>query len=121
MPVTAGMNAPSRAVHVSFTEALSKGPPPPRNLAVPIFSHGSLVVEMYTPKDHDPQTPHRRDELYFIARGTGLFFDGAERHAVEPGSFIFVPAEQEHRFEEYSGDFAVWVVYYGPYGGEKDA
>ena len=36
-------------VHVSLINALTKGPPPPGNLAVPIYSHGSLVVELYKP------------------------------------------------------------------------
>ena len=104
--------------HVSFAEALSKGPPPAGNLAVPIFSHGSLEVELYTPKGSDPQQPHRRDEVYLVSRGTGMFFDGERRHDVQPGSFIFVAAGQMHRFENFSEDFAVWVFFYGPEGGE---
>ena len=107
-----------KIVHVGFAEALSKGPPPKGNLAVPIFAHGSLVVEMYTPVGHDPQKPHTRDEVYFVARGKGMFFDGERRHAVGAGSFVFVPAGQVHRFEEFSGDFAVWVAFYEPEGGE---
>jgi mannose-6-phosphate isomerase-like protein (cupin superfamily) len=85
---------------------------------VPVFAHGSLEAELYQPRGSDPQTPHSRDEVYVVARGQGLFFDGAERHAVETGSFIFVPAGQEHRFERFSDDFAVWVFFYGPPGGE---
>ncbi|TXT34521.1 MAG: cupin [Planctomycetota bacterium] len=112
---------PSTPVHVSLVEALAEGPPPPGNLAVPIFSHGSLVVELYTPIGHDPQKPHTRDEIYFVARGKGLFFDGERRHAVEAGSFVFVAAGQAHRFEDFSSDFAVWVAFYGPEGGETDA
>ena len=104
--------------HVSLAEALTKGPPPPGNLAVPIFAHGSLVVELYSPQGHDPQKPHARDEIYFVARGHGFFFDGLKQHAVEPGSFLFVPAGQPHRFENFSSDFAVWVAFYGPEGGE---
>jgi hypothetical protein len=61
-------------VHVPLADALSNGPPPTGNLAVPIFSHGSLVVELYTPVGHDPQKPHTRDEVYFVARGSGQFF-----------------------------------------------
>src|SRR5438093_868581 len=71
----ARMKASTRVVHVSLADALSKGPPPPGNLAVPIFSRGSLVVELYTPDGHDPQKPHTRDEVYFVTRGNGLFFD----------------------------------------------
>jgi mannose-6-phosphate isomerase-like protein (cupin superfamily) len=112
------MTAPSRITHVGFAEALAMGPPPAGNLAVPVFSHGSLEVELYSPAGYDAQKPHRRDEIYFVARGTGLFFDGHRRHPVAPGSFLFVPAGCEHRFEEFSPDFAVWVAFYGPEGGE---
>ena len=115
------MKTSSRAVHVSFAEGLSKGPPPLGNLAVPIFSRGSLAVELYTPAGHDPQKPHTRDEAYFISRGEGFFCDGEKRYAVEAGSFLFVPAGQVHRFEDFSSDFAVWVVFYGPEGGEVDS
>jgi mannose-6-phosphate isomerase-like protein (cupin superfamily) len=108
----------AKTAEMALDEALRRGPPPPGNLAVPIFRHGSLEVEMYTPVGADPQTPHTRDEVYVIARGVGLFFNGRERREVQPGSFIFVPAGQEHRFESFSPDFAVWVFFYGPVGGE---
>jgi len=113
--------ASTRVVHVNLRDALSKGPPPKGNLAVPIFSHGSLVVELYTPVGHDPQNPHTRDEIYFVTRGKGFFFDGERRHSVEAGSFLFVPAGQIHRFEDFSSDFAVWVVFYGSEDGESDS
>jgi mannose-6-phosphate isomerase-like protein (cupin superfamily) len=115
------MKTSTRIVHVSLSDALSKGPPPIGNLAVPIFSRGSLTVELYTPVGHDPQKPHTRDEVYFVATGKGLFFDGEQRHSVEAGSFLFVPAGQIHRFEDFSSDFVVWVIFYGPEGGESNA
>jgi len=31
---------------------------------------------------------------------------------------LFVPARVEHRFEEFSDDFATWVIFWGPKGGE---
>ena len=114
----AGMKESIGVTHVGFTEALAKGPPPPGNLAVPIFAHGSLVVELYQPVGRDPQKPHTRDEVYFVARGSGFFFDGDRRHSIGPGSFLFVPAGQEHRFEDFSEDLVVWVAFYGPEGGE---
>ncbi len=112
-------NTPRTAV-ASLAEALTKGPPPAGNLAVPVFAHGTLEVELYAPRGHDPQKPHERDEVYVVARGTGVFFDGAERHAIGPGAFVFVAAGQPHRFEDFSDDFAVWVFFYGPRGGEAD-
>ena len=108
------MNTPSKIVLVSLAEAISQGPPPSGNLAVPIFSQESLEVELYTPTGHDPQKPHTRDELYFVARGQGHFFDGSRSQPVQAGTFLFVPAGQPHRFENFSADFAVWVVFYGP-------
>src|SRR5947209_20381268 len=95
----------SRSAHVSLAGALAMGPPPAGNLAVPVFAHGSLAAELYTPQGHDPQQPHERDEVYVVARGRGTFFDGADRHAVGPGSFLFVAAGQPHRFEAFSTDF----------------
>ena len=112
------MITPSRTAHISFQSAVSKGEAPERDLAVPIFSHGTLAVELYMPVGHDMQTPHKQDEAYFVVRGKGQFFDGDQRYEVEKGSFIFVPAGQVHRFESFSSDFAVWVVFYGPEGGE---
>ncbi len=32
---------------------------------------------------------------------------------------LFVPAHATHRFEEFTDDFAAWVVFWGPQGGEK--
>ena len=104
---------------ISLFEALSKGPPPPGNLAVPVFRHGSMVAEMYQPAGADRQKPHERDEVYVVARGRAVFFDGQGRRAVEPGAFLFVGAGRAHRFEELSEDFAVWVMFYGPHGGER--
>jgi hypothetical protein len=107
-----------KTVLVSLADALSKGPPPPGNLAVPIFAHGSLEVEMYQPAGSDPQTPHERDEIYVLARGRAIFFDGSSRQNIEAGSVVFVAAGQVHRFEDMSPDFASWVFFYGPIGGE---
>ena len=50
-----------------------------------------------------------------------MIFDGEQRYTVEAGSFLFVPADHFHRFEDFSSDFAVWVVFYGPEGGEPGA
>lgn len=106
--------------HVSLRAALSMGPPPPPNLAVPVFQHGSLQAEIYTPVGADRQQPHDRDEIYVVARGRATFFDGRTRITVEEGSFLFVGAGQLHRFEDFSDDFVVWVFFYGPAGGESD-
>jgi len=85
-----------------------------------MLSHGSLEVEIFAPRDVDTQTPHRRDELYVVMRGAGWFVNGEERHPFGPGDVLFVSAGVPHRFEEFTDDFATWVVFYGPEGGEAD-
>lgn len=103
--------------HATAAEAAA-APIPPGNLATPILAHGSMVVEYYAPRPADSQTPHTRDELYVIAAGSGWFVNGERRHRFGPGDVIFVPAGVVHRFEEFGDDFATWVVFYGPEGGE---
>ena len=86
-----------------------------------VLEHESLLVEIYAPRGTDPQQPHTRDELYVVVEGSGRFVNGEERHAFEPGDVLFVPAGVVHRFEEFTEDFVVWVVFYGPEGGERAA
>ena len=82
------------------------------------FEHGTLQVKIYRPDGQDLQKPHARDEIYVIARGSGLFVNGSERHRFQTGDLLFVPAGVEHRFDEFTDDFCTWVMFYGPEGGE---
>jgi mannose-6-phosphate isomerase-like protein (cupin superfamily) len=83
------------------------------------FSHGSLVVELYAPDGVDPQKPHTRDEVYFVISGSGEFVMAGERTRFSAGDALFAGAGVEHRFEHFTTDFATWVVFYGPEGGER--
>lgn len=85
-----------------------------------LFRHGSLQVEIYQPDKTDPQQPHSRDEIYVIISGTGYFVNEDSRSPFAPGDVLFVAAGVRHRFEEFSDDFATWVFFYGPKGGEKE-
>ena len=85
-----------------------------------VLGHGSMEVEVYAPRGKDPQTPHTRDELYVIVSGNGEFVNGRGRHSFGPGDVLFVPAGVEHRFEDFTDDLVVWVVFYGPEGGEAE-
>ena len=87
-------------------------------LAAQLISHGSMVVEFYAPRGKDEQNPHDQDELYVIISGTGTFTNRGEHYTFGPGDILFVRAGVEHRFEEFTDDFAVWVIFYGPKGGE---
>lgn len=80
-----------------------------RNLSLPagrrsaeIFRDGDLEVRLYTPKGHDPQTPHDRDELYIVAAGIGNFRVGDELTPCKIGDLLFAAAHATHRFEDFS-------------------
>jgi mannose-6-phosphate isomerase-like protein (cupin superfamily) len=86
---------------------------------IKIFEYGSLEVEIYRPVKVDLQKPHTRDEVYVIIAGQGYFVNGDVRQPFEPGEVLFVPAGVVHRFEDFTDDFATWVFFYGPEGGEQ--
>lgn len=88
----------------------------PRSAA--IYQHGSMLLKLFAPRGHDPQPPHTRDELYFVAQGSGYFVNGDKRHRFATGDVLFVAAGVTHRFEDFSDDLSIWVVFYGPEGGE---
>lgn len=83
-----------------------------------VFSHGSLTVEIYQPHGIDRQQPHSRDEIYVVISGSGIFLNGDTREPFQTGDVLFVPAGVVHRFEAFTNDFATWVFFYGPEGGE---
>lgn len=83
-----------------------------------LLEHGTLEIGYYKPEGVDPQQPHEQDEVYIVSSGSGRFVIGDSEQAVEAGEALFVPAGVEHRFSDFSDDFAVWVIFYGPPGGE---
>lgn len=110
--------------HIGLAAAFEKLTKNAPARSVALFEHGTLQVKLYVPRGAngeliDPQTPHTRDELYVVARGSGMFFNGETRRKAEVGDLIFAPTGKAHRFEEFSQDFAVWVMFYGPEGGER--
>jgi mannose-6-phosphate isomerase-like protein (cupin superfamily) len=84
-----------------------------------VFEHGSLVVEIYAPRGKDPQQPHTRDEVYVVAAGSGKYVCGDSRQNFGPGDLLFAAAGVEHRFEDFTNDLTLWVMFYGPEGGES--
>ncbi|HZP86836.1 MAG TPA: cupin domain-containing protein [Burkholderiales bacterium] len=90
----------------------------PRSAAV--YQHGSMLLKLFEPRGHDPQGPHTRDELYFVTQGSGWFVNGDQRYRFQTGDVLFVPAGVTHRFEDFSPELTVWVVFYGPEGGERE-
>jgi mannose-6-phosphate isomerase-like protein (cupin superfamily) len=65
----------------------------------------------------DPQSPHHEDEIYVVISGRCTFV-GDDTGSVEvgPGTVIFVPAGEGHRFVDITEDLAVVVVFGPAYG-----
>ena len=105
-------------MRVSFTDAVKRVPQPDGRRWAALFQHGTLEVEIYAPRGNDPQQPHKKDEVYVVAQGSGEFLCGNERVKFGAGDLLFVPAGETHRFENFSDDFTAWEIFYGPEGGE---
>ncbi len=83
-----------------------------------VLEHGTLELGYYKPEGIDNQVPHDRDEVYIVKSGSGFFVVENERQPFTAGDALFVPAFVSHRFEDFTEDFATWVIFYGPTGGE---
>jgi mannose-6-phosphate isomerase-like protein (cupin superfamily) len=84
---------------------------------VEAFTRDTPVVELHAACGRDPQSPHDRDEVYFVISDSGDFVG---RHArFSCGDALFIGARIEHRGENFSDDLATWIVPYGPQVGEK--
>ncbi len=79
---------------------------------VELFANSNISVEFYRPEGIDKQQPHEIDEIYVIASGNGTFINGDVMCPFEKGEVLFVPAKQEHRFVDFSSDFATWVIFF---------
>ena len=86
-----------------------------------LLRHGTMSVGLYMPSELDKQSPHEQDEVYIVASGSGTFALGNQRMPCAPGDTFFVGAGAVHRFENFTKDLALWVVFYGPKGGEHAA
>ena len=103
-----------RSPHPLSLAAALKLPLPEGRRSAEAFVDGDLEIRLYAPEGHDAQTPHDRDEIYIVARGSGNFRVGDRVTAFTPGALLFAAAHDVHRFEDFSDDLAVWVVFYGP-------
>jgi len=83
-------------------------------LSVPDLSVGMYRIPA---GGSDPQSPHHEDEIYVVLSGRATFVgDDTGSVQVGPGTVIFVPAEEGHRFTDITEDLAVVVVFGPAYG-----
>jgi mannose-6-phosphate isomerase-like protein (cupin superfamily) len=61
--------------------------------------------------ENDDQTPHTKDEIYYIIKGKAKILVGAETYEVKKGSLVFVEAFKDHKFFDITSDLSVLVVF----------
>jgi mannose-6-phosphate isomerase-like protein (cupin superfamily) len=64
----------------------------------------------------DDQSPHTEDEIYVVQAGRATLVTTSGIVDVAPGSVVYVPAGEAHKFTEISEDLAMVVVFAPPYG-----
>src|SRR3954453_1982765 len=96
---------------VSLTAALALPRTPGRSAEV--FVDGDLEVRFAARPTNGPQVPHVKDEIYFVAAGTGRYRVEENVTDVAGGEGMFCAAQLPHGFEGISADFSVWVLFYG--------
>ena len=116
------MNAADRSGIIRFAETLERIPGPNDERSTSVLRRGTLDLKLSAqPVRPNRQTTHTQDEIYVIVRGRGVLFHDGKRDAFEPGDSLFVAAGTDHHFEDFDGDLAVWVIFYGAEGGEVPA
>ena len=112
------MSESDRSRMIPLKWAQARIPGPAGEHSVSLFQRGTLNVKLSHPVVPNQQTPHAQDEIYVVIRGRGVLLHDGKRDAFDVGDLLFVAAGTEHRFEDFTNDLAVWVVFYGPGGGE---
>jgi mannose-6-phosphate isomerase-like protein (cupin superfamily) len=59
----------------------------------------------------DEQSPHTEDEIYVVTAGQAALESAGGRTEVRPGTVIYVPAGEAHRFTDIAADLAVLVLF----------
>jgi mannose-6-phosphate isomerase-like protein (cupin superfamily) len=112
------MSTPDRSRVIRLADARARIPGPAGEHAVSVLQRGTLDVKLSLPVVPNQQTPHAQDEVYVIVRGRGVLIHDGKQDPFESGDLLFVAAGTEHRFQDFTDDLAVWVVFFGPQGGE---
>ncbi|MFE3518781.1 cupin domain-containing protein [Streptomyces sp. NPDC059166] len=79
-------------------------------LRTPDLSVGTYCIPV---DGTDTQSPHTEDEVYIVTAGRARIETPGRTAEVGPGTVIFVPAGEEHRFKDVTEDLVLLVVF-GP-------
>ena len=77
-------------------------------LKVPSLDMGAYVLPA---NGTDRQSPHDRDEVYYIVQGKAILQVEGEDQPVQPGSIVFVAAKAKHHFHSISQELQVLVFF----------
>jgi mannose-6-phosphate isomerase-like protein (cupin superfamily) len=80
------------------------------------LSTGLYVLEA---GEIDEQVPHTEDEIYVAVSGRARFRTKDATVDVTPGTVLFVPANEEHRFIDVTESLRL-VVVFGPAEGANE-
>ncbi len=80
---------------------------------LPFLRVPSLSMGLYSlpAGGQDKQSPHERDEVYYVVSGKAVLRIGDEDHPVEEGSIVYVRAKAEHHFHSIEKDLKVLVFF----------
>jgi mannose-6-phosphate isomerase-like protein (cupin superfamily) len=96
-------------------DIIAKARSAPDGYAAEVLRSDLLSVGLYLLRGGgtDDQEPHAEDEVYYTVRGRARLKVGAEDHAVEAGTLLFVPAGAVHFFHDIVEEL-VLVVFWAP-------
>jgi mannose-6-phosphate isomerase-like protein (cupin superfamily) len=83
------------------------------HLRTPDLSVGTYCIPA---GGRDDQSRHTEDEIYVVTAGRARIVTPDAVAEVTPGSVIFVPAGEDHRFDQVTEDLALLVVFGPAYG-----
>ena len=112
------MNRSARSCVIHLADAQAAIPTTAGEHATSLLQRGTLNIKLSQPVPPNRQTPHEQDELYIVARGEGVLVHDGQRDEFAAVDLMFIAAGTEHHVEDFSSDLTVWVVFYGPSGGE---
>lgn len=81
------------------------------NLRISTLSVGTYSIPAGA---RDDQRPHTEDEIYVVQSGRARLETDAGLTEVGPGSVVFVPALEAHRFVDVVEDLCVLVLFAPP-------
>jgi mannose-6-phosphate isomerase-like protein (cupin superfamily) len=112
--VEANVEAAMDRTPAAISLATARGLPWKPGRSAEAFVDGDLEIR-FTPRPTDgPQKPHQRDEVYIVAAGSGFYRVDGKLVPVGSGDMCFAAAHAEHGFENFTEDFAIWIIFYGP-------